>query len=71
MRDEPGIGAFVVTLLPEPPVEGHLRVLGDAELARLRATRRIVAERVRAILARRTEMPPPVHVAEPGERTLD
>jgi len=69
--DEPGIGAFVVTLLLEPPVEGRMRVLGAGEIDRLRAARRIVADRVSAILQRRPEMPPPVHVAVQGERKLD
>jgi hypothetical protein len=57
VRDEPGIGAFVVTLqLDQAP---GLRELGQAEIDRLRATRKIVGERARAILELRPTMPPP------------
>jgi hypothetical protein len=60
VRDEPGIGAFVVTLLLEPRVERRVQALSRAEIDRLRAARRIVSDRVSAIMVRRTEMPPPV-----------
>jgi hypothetical protein len=66
VRDEPGIGAFVVTLPLEPPMEGVIRALSRAEIDRLRATRLIVADRAASILIRRPDMPPPVHEAVPG-----
>ena len=66
MRDEPGIGAFVVTLPLDEGQGDGLRPLADAEVARLRATRKLVSERARAVLELRTTMPPPeIHVA-PG-----
>jgi hypothetical protein len=66
VRDEPGIGAFLVELQLDPAQPAGLRLLEPAELERLRATKRIVAQRADAILELRTAMPPPeVHVAEP------
>ncbi len=64
MRDEPGIGAFVVTLLLDQGQGAGLRMLADAEVARLRATRKLVGDRARALFELRTTMPPPeTHVA--------
>lgn len=62
MRDEPGIGAFVVQLRLDRTAE--VRLLSAAEIERLRAGRRIVAERARAIFVLRTAMPPPARQAE-------
>jgi hypothetical protein len=61
VRDEPGIGAFVVELRLDPALGTRLRELSPGELERLRATRRIVADRARAIFEVRTAMPPPLH----------
>lgn len=60
MRDEPGIGAFVVELRLDPLLAAGLRELSPGEITRLRATRKIVAERANAIFEVRTAMPPPV-----------
>jgi hypothetical protein len=60
VRDEPGIGAFVVELRLDPARGAGLRDLGPGEIDRLRATRKIVADRARAIFEVRTAMPPPV-----------
>jgi hypothetical protein len=65
VRDEPGIGAFLVELQLDPAAPDGLRVLEPAELDRLRATKRIVAERADAVLELRTTMPPPEMHAEP------
>lgn len=66
MRDEPGIGAFVVTLRLDAGQGAGLRMLADTEVERLRATRAVVADRARAVFELRTTMPPPeTHVA-PG-----
>ena len=59
MRDEPGIGAFVVALHLEPAAGAALRPLRAAEIARLRDTKAIVRERARAVFVLRTAMPPP------------
>jgi hypothetical protein len=65
VRNEPGIGAFVVELQLEAP-SPELGDLGPREIARLRATKRIVGERARAIFVLRTTMPPPdMHGAPP------
>ena len=63
VRDEPGIGAFVVELPLDPASGAGMRDLSPPELARLRAGRQIVADRARAIFEVRTAMPPPVHGA--------
>lgn len=60
MRDEPGIGAFVVELRLDPALGTGLRDLSVGETDRLRATRKIVADRARAIFEVRTAMPPPL-----------
>ena len=66
MRDEPGIGAFVVTLRLDEGQGAGLRMLADAEVERLRATSKVVGDRARAVFELRTTMPPPeIHVA-PG-----
>lgn len=59
VRDEPGIGAFVVTLSLDQGSGRALRPLREAEIARLRATRQIVSERAGLVLELRTTMPPP------------
>lgn len=59
VRDEPGIGAFVVTLTLDQGSGRALRPLREAELARLRATRQIVADRADAVFELRPTMPPP------------
>jgi hypothetical protein len=63
VRDEPGIGAFVVELRLDQAAGPGLRMLGPQEIADLRAGRKIVADRARAIFVLRTAMPPPVHGA--------
>jgi hypothetical protein len=63
VRDEPGIGAFVVELRLDPALGAGMRDLSPPELERLRAGRQIVADRARAIFEVRTAMPPPVHGA--------
>jgi hypothetical protein len=60
VRDEPGIGAFVVEL-PPPEPGPEVGVLGADHLARLRASKRIIGDRARAIFMLRTSMPPPQH----------
>jgi hypothetical protein len=65
VRDEPGIGAFVVELHLEPGAPGGPRVLGAADVERLRATKKIVADRAEAILAVSTTMPAPEMHASP------
>lgn len=60
VRDEPGIGAFVVELRLDPAAGPGLRMLAPSEIARLRAGRRIVADRARAVFELRTTMPPPL-----------
>ena len=59
MRDEPGIGAFVVALHLEPAGGASLRPLRAAEIARLRDTKAIVRDRAHAVFVLRTSMPPP------------
>lgn len=66
MRDEPGIGAFVVTLGLDPAHGEGMRALDAAELQRLRTTRQIVAGRVRNIMELAVTMAPPVHQGVPG-----
>jgi hypothetical protein len=66
VRDEPGIGAFVVELRLDAGAGSGLRALTAAEIERLRASRRIVADRARAILELRTTMAPPVHQSANG-----
>jgi len=63
VRDEPGIGAFVVDLPLDPAAGLGPRALTAGEIGRLRASRAIVADRARAILVLRSAMPPPVHRA--------
>jgi hypothetical protein len=64
VRDEPGIGAFVVELRPGPAAPTRPHLLDAGELARLRATKKIVAERAEAILEVSVTMPPPeMHVS--------
>jgi hypothetical protein len=66
VRDEPGIGAFVVALRLDADRGGGLRMLDEAEIAHLRATRKVIGDRARAVFELRTTMPPPeTHVA-PG-----
>jgi hypothetical protein len=65
VRDEPGIGAFLVELQFDRATSDGLRMLGPAELERLRAARRVVADRADAVLELRTTMPPPEMHAEP------
>lgn len=62
MRDEPGlsVGAFVVELLP-PKAEAEAGALGAGHIERLRAAKRIIHDRARAIFLLRTSMPPPQH----------
>jgi hypothetical protein len=67
VRDEPGIGAFLVQLQLDPAAPPGLRGLEPAEIARLRATKAIVAERVAAILVRRTATAPPQMQAVPAK----
>lgn len=66
MRDEPGVGAFVVTLGLDPAGGEGMRELLPAELERLRATRRIVADRARHVLELAVTMAPPVHEGGAG-----
>lgn len=66
MRDEPGIGAFVVTLGLDPAAGEGMRALRPGEVERLRATRRIVAERAQAVLELAVTMAPPVHEGAAG-----
>jgi hypothetical protein len=64
VRDEPGIGAFVVELRPEPAAPPCPHALDEGEVARLRATKKIVADRAGAILEVSVTMPPPeMHVS--------
>jgi hypothetical protein len=65
VRDEPGIGAFVVELRPDLAAPSPPRMLAPDELDRLRAARRIVAERADAILEVALAMPAPVMRASP------
>jgi hypothetical protein len=58
VRDEPGIGAFVVALRLDARAR-PMRALGPGELVRLRDTRKIVADRARAVLEPSTTMAPP------------
>jgi hypothetical protein len=58
VRDEPGIGAFVVELAP-PESWPEPGVLGADHIGRLRASKRIIRDRARAIFTLRTTMPPP------------
>jgi hypothetical protein len=68
VRDEPGIGAFVVELRLDPGGgTARLRLLTAGELARLRASRVIVADRARAIFELRTTMAPPLVGTASGE----
>jgi hypothetical protein len=66
VRDQPGIGAFVVTLGLDPASGEGMRALDAAELERLRATRRIVADRVRNIMELAVTLAPPVHQGVTG-----
>jgi hypothetical protein len=63
VRDEPGVGAFVVALRLDQVGGPVQRCLSAAEIERLRATRAIVADRARALFVLRSAMPPPVHRA--------
>jgi hypothetical protein len=67
VRDEPGIGAFVVELRLDPGAGTGLRLLTAGEMGRLRASRGIVADRARAIFELRTTMAPPLIGTVPGE----
>jgi hypothetical protein len=60
VRDEPGIGAFVVELRP-PETWPEPGMLGADHIERLRATKRIIRDRARAIFMLRTSMPRPQH----------
>lgn len=62
VRDEPGlsVGAFVVAL-PQPEAGPDPGSFSAAHIERLRAAKRVVKERARAILMLRTAMPPPQH----------
>jgi hypothetical protein len=61
VRDEPGIGTFVVILTTERAAAGQAYMLARADIAALRASKEIIAERTRAIFHLRPSMPPPVH----------
>jgi len=52
VRDEPGIGAFLVALGPPEGGAGEPRTLTEADIERLRETKKIVTARARAILRR-------------------
>lgn len=62
VRDEPGlsVGAFVVEL-PRPEAGPEPGLLSAAHIERLRAAKRIISDRARAILMPRTTMAPPQH----------
>ncbi|HEX9173701.1 MAG TPA: hypothetical protein VF861_13670 [Telluria sp.] len=62
VRDEPGlsVGAFVVALAP-PEAGSDNGAFSAAHVERLRAAKRVIGERARAILMPRTAMPPPQH----------
>lgn len=64
MRDEPGIGAFVVSLEPGP--QAGTAPLDGPALQRLRATRRIVADRAQYVLELAVTLAPPVHQGVAG-----
>ncbi|MFL6672075.1 MAG: hypothetical protein ACJ8LG_02150 [Massilia sp.] len=59
MRDEPGIGGFLVELQLDPAAPPGLRALEPAEIDRLRAIKKIVCKRAADIFELRTAMPPP------------
>jgi hypothetical protein len=64
VRDEPGIGAFLIELRPGPAAAPGPHLLDADEAGRLRATKKIVAERAAAILEASVTMPPPeMHVS--------
>jgi hypothetical protein len=67
VRDEPGVGAFVVTLALEPADLPPLRLLRPGEIERLRATKKIVGERADALFELVSTMPPPEIHAVPGQ----
>jgi hypothetical protein len=62
VRDEPGlsVGAFVVAL-PQPEAGPDPGTFSAAHIERLRAAKRVIGNRARAILMLRTAMPPPQH----------
>jgi hypothetical protein len=59
VRDEPGIGAFLVELRLDPAAPSGLRMLEPAEIERLRAAKKIVAYRADAIFEVAVTMPKP------------
>jgi hypothetical protein len=65
VRDEPGIGAFVVELHLDPAAPQWPRMLAPDEVDRLRAAGKIVAGRADAILEVTLTMPPPQMRASP------
>jgi hypothetical protein len=58
VRDEPGIGAFVVELRAEQATGPCPHLFDASAIARLRATKKIVADRAEAILEASVTMPP-------------
>jgi hypothetical protein len=60
VRDEPGIGAFVVELRLDPAAPAGLRMLEPSEIDRLRAAKKIVADRADALFEVAVTMPRPV-----------
>src|SRR4051794_31621268 len=65
VRDEPGIGAFVVGLALDPDAPPGPRLLESDEIEHLRASKKIVADRANAIFELPTAMPPPQVQAAP------
>jgi hypothetical protein len=65
VRDEPGIGAFVVALELDPDARPGPRLLESGEIEHLRASKKIVADRANAIFELATSMPPPQVDAAP------
>jgi hypothetical protein len=59
VRDEPGIGAFLVELQLDPAAPPGLRALEPAEIDRLRAIKKIVCKRAAELFELRTAMPAP------------
>lgn len=65
VRDEPGIGAFVVELRLDPAAPLGPRMLAAGEIEQLRATKKIVGDRAEAIFEVTIAMAPPVMHASP------
>jgi hypothetical protein len=65
VRDEPGIGGFVVELHLDAQAPPGRHMLDAADIERLRDTKRIVADRAEAIIDVSLTMPPPEMHASP------